>query len=212
VIGLTLEGRDRATVLIHYYRGMVGRADVWRMRMDATSNWALGATAAVISFSLGNSSAPHYVVHMAALMTLGFLLLEARRLTFYHLWQQRVLRLEEGLIAPAMVGDQEAVVPEGVTAALLADLGRTVPTMPLSKAVARRLRRVYLYVFSIQFFAWGLKLGSHPTPSESASEWVARAAAGPFSGPAFIALSVGLLTLAILLAITRGGLDRSPAE
>ncbi len=212
MIGLTLEGRDRATVLIHYYRAMVGRADVWRMRMDATSNWALGATAAVISFSLGNSAAPHYMVHIAALMTLGFLLLEARRLTFYHLWQQRVLRLEEALIAPAMLGDEAVAVPEGVVESLLADLGRTIPTMPLSKAVARRLRRVYLYIFSVQFFAWGLKLGTHPTPSESAAEWGARAAAGPFSGPAFVALSVSLLTLAILLAITRGSVDRSSKE
>ena len=57
-----IDSRDRITILIHYYRAMVGRADVWRTRMDATTNWAIGATAAVISFALGNVSVPHYVI------------------------------------------------------------------------------------------------------------------------------------------------------
>ena len=42
---MEMDSRDRSTILIHYYRAMVGRADVWRMRMDATTNWAIGATA-----------------------------------------------------------------------------------------------------------------------------------------------------------------------
>ena len=93
--------QDAPTILTHYYRAMVGRADIWRTRMDTTTNWAIGATAAIMSFTLGNAAVPHYVVFIASLMTLGFLMLEARRLTFYHLWQQRVLLLEDGLIRPA---------------------------------------------------------------------------------------------------------------
>ena len=209
MIGMMLEDRDRTTILIHYYRAMVGRADVWRMRMDATSNWALGATAAVISFALGNPSTPHYVVHMAGLMTLGFLLLEARRLTFYHLWQQRVLRLEEGLIAPALAGRGEVNVAPELAESLGDQLGRTVPTMPLMKAAARRLRRVYLYLFGIQVFAWAVKLGSHPAPAESVREWVERAAAGPLSGPGFMGLTFAFLAVAVVLAVARGGVDRS---
>ncbi len=102
---MDIDSRDRSTILAHYYRAMVGRADIWRTRMDATTNWAIGATAAVISFALGDASTPHFVVYIASLLTLSFLFLEARRLTFYHLWQQRVLLLENGLIRSALGSD-----------------------------------------------------------------------------------------------------------
>ena len=69
-------GGDRTTVLVHYYRAMVGRADIWRMRMDTTANWAIGATAAIVSFGLGNRETPHYVLVIAPLLTLAFLMLE----------------------------------------------------------------------------------------------------------------------------------------
>ncbi len=207
---LALEQRDRATVLIHYYRAMVGRADVWRMRMDATSNWAMGATAAVVSFVLGNPNAPHYVVHVAALMTLGFLLLESRRLTFYHLWQSRVLLLERGLIQPAL--GSGGAVDEELATRLEHHLGRTVPTMPLRKAAARRLRRIYLYLFGVQTFAWGLKLASQPGEAGSIAEVIERAAAGPLSGPGFVGLTFALLALALILAVALGGVDRSASE
>lgn len=207
---LSLEARDRATILIHYYRAMVGRADVWRMRMDATSNWAMGATAAVVSFVLGNPATPHYVVHIAGLMTLGFLLLEARRLTFYHLWQSRVLLLERGLIRPAVGG--EASVDAEFAAHLERQLGRTVPTMPLRKAAARRLRRIYLYLFGVQVFAWGVKLAGHPEEARSMAEVIERAAAGPFSGPGFVGVTFFLLMIGLILAIAQGGVDRSHVE
>ena len=97
-----VDSGSRTTILVHYYRAMVGRADVWRTRMDTTTHWAIGATAAIMSFTLSNASVPHYVAGIATLMTLSFLLLEARRLTFYHLWQQRVLLLERGLVRPAL--------------------------------------------------------------------------------------------------------------
>ncbi|MFT5359005.1 MAG: putative membrane protein, partial [Polyangiales bacterium] len=102
---MILDDASRTTILIHYYRAMVGRADIWRVRMDTTTNWAIGATAALISFSLGNAVTPHYVVYLSSFLTVIFLLLEARRLTFYHLWQQRVFLLERALIQPAAQPD-----------------------------------------------------------------------------------------------------------
>ncbi|MBJ19698.1 MAG: DUF2270 domain-containing protein [bacterium] len=133
----SIDPAQRTTILAHYYRAMVGRADIWRTRLDATTNWAIGATAAIISFTLGNDQVPHYVVFIAPLMTCSFLLLEARRLTFYHLWQQRVLLLEEGLMRPALSAAAEGSFD--LSASLEGHLGRTIPTTPLAKAVARRL-------------------------------------------------------------------------
>ena len=200
--------RDRTTILVHYYRAMVGRADTWRMRMDATTNWAIGATVVVSSFALGNADVPHYVVPIASLMTLSFLLLEARRLSFYHLWQQRVLLLEEGLIRPALSSEPVAA---DLATALDPHLGRTVPTMPLARAVARRLRRVYLYLFAVQLLAWMLKVSIHPTPASSFETWLQRAQAGPVPGPVVVALTLVALVAALALAWSRGGSERERA-
>ena len=59
----------------------------------------------------------------------AFLILEGRRLTFYHLWQQRVLLLERALVRPAVSDDESAVAALGEE--LEPALGTTVPTMPL---------------------------------------------------------------------------------
>ena len=206
---MQIDPRDRNAILAHYYRAMVGRADIWRMRMDATTNWAIGATAAVISFALGNAATPHFVVYIAALLTLSFLFLEARRLTFYHLWQQRVLLLEEGLIRPALrSGTSESNDEFDLESSLGAHLGRTVPSMPIAKAIARRLRRIYLYLFGVQFLAWNLKLSSQPTPASSFRELVSRADVLAIPGEViFVTSSLGLLAV-MAFAFMQGGIDR----
>ena len=217
--------RDRSTILAHYYRAMVGRADVWRMRMDTTTNWAIGATAAIVTFVLGNEQAPHFVVYIAALLTLGFLRLEARRLTFYHLWQQRVLLLENGLVRPALSPgrvpdeaddvlpseDEVSADPDALASALDVHLGQTIPSMPGIKAIARRLRRIYLYLFVVQFLGWTLKLWIHPEPPASVLELVPRAHIGVLPGAAVWLVTLTLLLTAVLIAYRFGGVDRDPA-
>jgi uncharacterized membrane protein len=216
---------ERTTILVHYYRAMVGRADIWRTRMDTTTHWAIGATAAIVSFALGNATAPHYVLFIAPLMTSSFLILEARRLTFYHLWQQRVLLLENGLVRPALLAGGTSGAesragsgdPDGsdrrrdLASTLDAHLGRTVPTMPLAKAVARRLRRVYLYLFGVQLLAWLLKLANHPEPVPSAAALIERAQIGLLPGAAVLGLGALVAAAGLLLAVLHGGIHREPS-
>jgi uncharacterized membrane protein len=200
-------------ILAHYYRAMTGRADIWRTRMDATSNWAIGATAAMVSFAMSNPASPHYVVFISAILTASFLFLEARRLTFYHLWQQRVLILERGLIRPAVAG--EAGEQKGDTQLadeLVPHLGRTVPVMRLRKAAARRLRRIYLYLFAVQLLAWSLKLSIHPTPAGSLREFIERAQTGPAPGLVVVVGAVSFIGLLAWVALRHGGVDRSQGE
>jgi uncharacterized membrane protein len=209
---MEIDPRDRSAILAHYYRAMVGRADIWRIRMDATTNWAIGATAAVVSFALGNAATPHFVVYIAVLLTVSFLFLEARRLTFYHLWQRRVLLLEEGLIRPALQsGGSESPNEVDLESALESHLGRTVPSMPIAKAAARRLRRIYLYLFGVQLLAWVLKLSSQPTPASSFTEFVSRADVASIPGELFVGASaVGFLAV-VAFAFLHGGIDRDPS-
>ena len=205
---MNLDTGSRTTILVHYYRAVVGRADTWRVRMDTTTNWAIGATAALISFALGTVGIPHYVVFLASFLTFIFLLLEGRRLSFYHLWQQRALLLEEHLIAKAITpnaSDADDVALSELHEALAPHLGQTVPTMSLRKAMSRRLRRVYVYLFLAQVFAWVLKLTIHPTSAASAQEWIERAAIGPIPGAFVLAIVGGTLLGGAVLATFGGG-------
>lgn len=206
---MEFEARDRSTILIHYYRAMIGRADVWRMRMDATTNWAIGATAAVISFVLGDATTPHYVVFIAVLLTASFLFLEARRLSFYHLWQYRAQLIEKGLIRRALHAGTAGQESPDVDLEVVLDphLGRTIPIMSTGKAVARRLRRIYLYLFAVQLLAWTLKLSSDPTPVGSLPGLITRAHTGSVPGE-FVVTLAGLGFLgAACFAFLRGGID-----
>ena len=210
---LQLEPGTRATILVHYYRAMVGRADIWRMRMDTTTHWAIGATAAVASFALGNAAVPHYVVHIASFLTVIFLLLEARRLTFYHLWQSRVLDLERTLVAPALADETTtaADLPK-LEDELGPELGTTIPTMSMGKAAARRLRRVYVYLFAVQGLAWLMKLATHPEPAQDAGALVARASIGAVPGAVTLGLGAAGLAFAVGLAVARGGVSRRSVQ
>lgn len=210
---MLIEDATRATLLIHYYRAMVGRADIWRTRMDATTNWSIGATAAVLSFALGDASSPHYVIHFAAFLTVIFLFLEARRLTFYHLWQQRVLLLERDLIRPAILSEGSGAIPTASLVELERELapvlGTTVPNMSVGKAVARRLRRVYVYLFAVQLLAWLIKLAGHPVHVTSASDFVSRAAIGVIPGIATLVVSGCAFALAVGMAVSIGSTRRN---
>lgn len=206
--------KDRSTILIHYYRAMVGRADTWRMRMDATTNWAIVVTAGMTSFALGSEAAPHWSLAIVSLMTLSFLLLEARRLCFYNLWQRRVLLVEQGIIRPALLaGELEG---EGASAKLEATfreslephLGRTVPEMRMRKAIARRLRRVYCYLIAVQTLAWVIKLASHPSQATSVAEMVGRAQVGPLPGAVVVGLVASSLVFVLAFAGALGGRSR----
>ena len=205
---MNLDPGSSTTVLVHYYRAMVGRADTWRVRMDTTTNWAIGATAALISFALGAPEIPHYVVFLASFLTFIFLLLEGRRLAFYHLWQQRVLLLEEHFISRATTPEASRdgdIDLDALHRALAPHLGQTVPTMSLRKAMSRRLRRVYVYLFLSQVFAWIVKLAIHPSTAASFEEWLARASVGAIPGAGVLTLVIGIMLVGTVLAAFGGG-------
>lgn len=195
-------------VLVHFYRAVVGHSDVWRQRMDATTNWAVATTAALITFVLGTPEVPHFVLLLALPFVLIFLLMEARRYQSYHLWRRRFHLLNRYLVAPALselsAEGYEEMIDEFDE--LATDLGRTTPRIGLLYAAGYRIQRNYGYLFSIILLAWALKLAVHPSPAQGARDLVERAGVGGAAGTGVVAGVVVFFLFVLLLAA------RAPSE
>ena len=59
--GYQMRPAEFNTAMVHYYRAEVQRSNVWRQRLDTTTNWAVVATGAAISFALSSPN-NHYGV------------------------------------------------------------------------------------------------------------------------------------------------------
>jgi uncharacterized membrane protein len=191
-------------VLVHFYRAVVSHADVWRQRMDATTNWAAATTAAMVTFSFGDRAAPHVVLLLTLGFNMIFLLMESRRYQVYDLWRRRFRTLNQYMIAPVLAplhGPDAATIQENL-ARVASDLGRTVPHLSLLDAVGYRLRRNYVYLIGVALVAWVTRLAFQPYVTAEWDDIVARAAIGTIPG-SVIMTSVTLFALACLLLAAR---------
>lgn len=195
-------------VLVHFYRAVVSHADVWRQRMDATTNWAAATTAGMVTFAFGNASAPHLVLLLTLIFDVIFLLMESRRYQVYDLWRRRFRTLNQYLIAPTLDpnGAPEAAVIDENLSRVATDLGRTVPHLSLVDAIGYRIRRNYAYLIGVVLIAWFAKLELHAGPAGDGSTLLARAAIGPVSG-VFVLASLGAF-VAVCAVLTL----RAPSE
>ena len=205
------------TMLAHFYRASMMHADVWRQRLDATTNWAVITTAAVITFAFGEAQAPHFVILMGLVITAFFLLMESRRYQVYHVWEVRLRLLHRFVIAPALRGEHvgesaelrssedekgdHGISAEQGLAEIARRLGSTRPRITLLQAVGYRIRRNYGPLFTIVLLAWGLKLWASPEPVEDFGAFVTRASVGVLPGAWVLAGAVGFLFVAVLAAL-----------
>lgn len=191
-----------AAIIVHFYRAVVGHMDVWRQRMDATTNWAAATTAAMITFSFSAPDSPHFTLLLAVGFDIVFLLMESRRYQIFDLWRKRFRLLNRYVVAPAL-GAGAPIDSQAQAVALREighELGRLVPHVTLAQAVGYRLRRNYGYVFALVVVAWLLKLQVHPTGATRWSVLADRAAIGVLlPGPVVIGLvCIGLLAATAL--------------
>jgi uncharacterized membrane protein len=66
--GYRLRASEFTTAMVHLYRGEVQRANVWRQRLDSTTNWAVITAGAAISFALGSAFGHHGVIILNMLL------------------------------------------------------------------------------------------------------------------------------------------------
>jgi len=150
------DGEPTHALMGHLYRGQLGRADTWRRRLDATTNWAVVLTATILTWSFSSSDHPHYVLLIGVVGVTLFLFIEARRYRQYDVWRHRTRLLEECLFAE----DLEDRRRQGKQwrDELSRDLRQPTAKIPFREALARRLSRVYLWILMLLLLAWALKV------------------------------------------------------
>lgn len=175
--------------LAHLYRGEVYRSTIWRTRLDATTNWAVVVTGVSFTVAFGSSTATALPLVLVGLLVAVFLLQEARRYRYFNVWRARARLIETDFYAPMLRGP--GGLRDGRWNILLADdYDHPQFHISLIRAVGRRLRKNYAWVFMIQLLAYAGKLAIHPTTLTSADQLFERAAIGPVSGE--VVLTCGL--------------------
>jgi uncharacterized membrane protein len=175
--------------LAHLYRGEVYRSTVWRTRLDSSTNWAVVTTGIALSATFSNAEASPLPMVLVGLLVSVFLLFEARRYRYFNVWRARARLLETDFYAPMIEG--EAIRLDSGWSELLANDYRD-PRYHISfaRAMGRRLRRTYAWIFVIQAIAYYGKLAIHPTPLTTLADLWERAAIGPIPGVLVIAAGV----------------------
>lgn len=148
-------------LLSHYYRGELARMMSWRDRIDRTTNWAIGAVAAMLSVSLSSPNAHHGVLLFAMLLVFLLLVIESRRYRFFDVYRNRIRLLERSYYA-RLFGSIERTDPTDWMNRLSQDLLNPQFLISTEHALARRLRRNYIWMFLILLVAWGFKTTQAP--------------------------------------------------
>ncbi|HEX6765254.1 MAG TPA: DUF2270 domain-containing protein [Polyangiaceae bacterium] len=180
---------DRVAALSHLYRGELGRMTAYRLRLDTTTNWALGTTAAMITFAVGHAEIPHSIFGLALLLDVMFLWLEASRFRTYEGIRRRVRLLEEGFFGPVLGGPEV----HGWESALASSLDDFKLPLTQWQAMSVRLRRSYLWLIASVYVGWYVKLSRQSNELEAA-------ALGPI--PGFLVVPLVLLPFIGLVALT----------
>src|SRR5512139_2825180 len=61
------------TAMVHFYRGEIQRSNIWRNRLDATTNWAVITAGATLSFVFSSPDNPHFAIPINTILVSIFL-------------------------------------------------------------------------------------------------------------------------------------------
>jgi uncharacterized membrane protein len=205
--GYRLKSGEFVTAMVHFFRAEVQRANVWRQRLDTTTNWAVIATGATLSFSFNQPNVHHGVIILNTLLVTWFLFMEARRYRYYELWSYRIRLMETDFYAAMLVPPYH---PSPEWAESLAE-NLLSPKFPISmwEAFGRRLRRNYLWIYIILGASWLGKTYLFPEPSTNLSEFMIRGAVGPVPGQ--IMITLGAIYYAFLFIVAIGTITLTQA-
>ena len=207
--GYKLRASEFTTAMVHFFRAEIQRANVWRSRLDTTTNWAVVSTGAAVSVAFSQQG-NHIVLLMNLFLVTMFLAIEARRYRYYELWSYRVRLMETDFFAAMLVPPFH---PSADWAEALAE-SLLHPDFPIStlEAVGRRLRRNYLYIYLIIGIGWLAKLWLVPEQATSWEATVERASIGPIPGSTVIMIVILFYIMLIIVSIATVGLQHAAGE
>ena len=155
------------SAIVHLYRGELYRANAWRIRLDATTNWAVLTTAGLLTFSFGEGTRSHWVILLGLALVTVFLAFEARRFRAADVWRLRVRQIEENFYGPILRRD--LVSPESSWGRLIAeDLFNPTYKLPRLFALRQRFTRNYWPIYAVLLGAWVVHVLAFP---EEAGSW-----------------------------------------
>lgn len=208
--GYHLKTSEFVTAMVHFFRAEIQRANVWRQRLDTTTNWAVVVTGATLSIAFSQSNVHHSVILLNTLLVLWFLFIEARRYRYYELWSYRVRLMETDFYAAMLVPPFH---PSPEWAENLAE-NLLTPSFPISmwEAFGRRLRRNYYWIFLILQAAWVAKIWLFPTEPVNMAEFMERAAVGPVAGEIMVGLGFVFYIFLAVFAVATINMTRATGE
>jgi uncharacterized membrane protein len=208
--GYRLKTSEFVTAMVHFFRAEIQRANVWRQRLDTTTNWAVVATGATLSIAFSQADVHHAVIILNTLLVTLFLYIEARRYRYYELWSYRVRMMETDFFAAMLVPPFH---PSPEWSESLAE-NLLTPSFPISmlEAFGRRLRRNYFWIFLILSLSWVGKIWLYPAQPTSLGEFVIRSSVGPIQGEVMLLLGMVYYGFLALLAIGTIGMTRATGE
>ncbi|HEX6268891.1 MAG TPA: DUF2270 domain-containing protein [Anaerolineales bacterium] len=208
--GYRIKSGEFVTAMVHFFRAEVNRANVWRQRLDTTTNWAVVSTGATLSIAFSRPDIHHSIIILNTLLVMWFLFIEARRYRYYELWSYRVRLMETDFYAAMLVPPfhPSAEWAESLAENLLA------PSFPisLSEAFGRRLRRNYFWIFLILYISWVAKIWLFPEPALTLEEFIQRGAVGTVSGEIMIVLGLVFYSFLTLIAIGTLSMTQATGE
>jgi len=208
--GYRLRTSEFVTAMVHFFRAEVQRANVWRQRLDTTTNWAVVATGATLSVAFSQPDIHHGIIILNTLLVIWFLFIEARRYRYYELWSYRVRLMETDFYAAMLVPPFH---PSPEWAESLAE-NLLSPRFPISiwEAFGRRLRRNYFWIFLILYASWVAKIWLFPQPATTLDEFIQRSSVGPISGQVMILLGFGLYGFLMVVALATINMTHATGE
>ncbi|EBA17763.1 hypothetical protein RSK20926_18532 [Roseobacter sp. SK209-2-6] len=194
----------------HLYRGEVYRSTLWRTRLDTTTNWAVVTLGVALSITFASPEASPLPLVLVGILILFFLAMEARRYRYFNVFRARTRWLETHFYAPMLSGEPRP--PEcDWRRELSKDYRRPEYHVGYGRAIARRIRRNYLWILLIQSIAFAGKVIIHPGPAESLSQVLQRAAVGPLPGGLIVGLGMIYVASFLTLAVWSQYADRQRA-
>jgi len=208
--GYHLKASDFTTAMVHLYRGEMQRSNVWRQRLDNTTNWAVITTGAALSFAFSSATNPHGIIPLNTLLITLFLLIEARRYRYYELFTARIRLMETDFFAAMLV---PPFSPAADWAESLAEnLLHPHFTISIWEALGRRFRRNYMAIYLILATAWLFKVILHPTLATSLNEFIDHATIGAIPGWVVLMVGFGFNGVLFLIGLLTIGLHQASGE